>query len=44
MLEEIKGEVLGPAWQGGEGVQAIDENMKAGREAGMCPTQETGGG
>lgn len=20
----------------------MDENMKAGREAGMCPTQETG--
>lgn len=35
MLEDISGETLDPAWQGGKGVQAMAENIKAGREAGM---------
>ena len=44
MLEEIRGETLDPAQQGGEGVQAMEENIEAGREAGMSSVREMGEG
>lgn len=44
MLEEIRGETLDTAQQGGEGVQAMEENIKAGREAGMSSVWEMGEG